>query len=61
MIGLTPLYVLLRFVLCHYHLLSIPTAGQLSYAAMPGMMEKENQEINMFQLWLKKFHLKMHS
>lgn len=45
MIGLAPLYVPLRFVLCHDHLFCICTASQLSYASMPTIRKTENKEI----------------
>lgn len=46
MIGLTPLYVPLRFVLRCDPLLGIPTAIKLPYASMSGIRKKENKEIN---------------
>lgn len=49
MIGLTPLYVPLRFILCCDHLRGLPTASQLSYASVFGSREKENEE-NIYQL-----------
>jgi len=59
-IGLTPLFVPLRFALQYDHLLGIPTAIKLPYASMSGIREKENKEINIHQSWLRKSHLKMH-
>lgn len=53
MIGLTPLYVPLRFVLCCDHLLGICTARQLSDASMFGSKEEENEETNSHPLWLR--------
>lgn len=53
--GLTPLYVPLRSALCCDHLLGISPASQWSYAPIFSTRKKEDEEINIYQLWLRKF------